>query len=105
MIRYTMETRATTLVYLSESRRRRKARGMMTSMNAVIQKLRSTKKGTWSALLSNPFMTPGIRSPMMIMYDTPTPKHLTAMAASNTTAAYGYVICERAKKDEEPRST
>jgi hypothetical protein len=41
---------------------------------------------------------------MMIMYDTPTPKHLIAIAASNTTAAFGYVICESAKKEDVPLS-
>jgi hypothetical protein len=40
----------------------------------------------------------------MIMYETPTPKHLMAMAPSNTTAALGYVICESAKKEDVPLS-
>lgn len=99
-----MATRAMILVYLSESRRRRKLRGMMTSINTVIQKFRSIRYGIDAALLSKPSTTPGIKSPMMIMYDTPTPKHLIAIAASKITAALGYVSCDRAKKDDEPRS-
>lgn len=61
-----MEMSAITLVYLSESSLLKKLRGMMMSINAVIQKLRSTRKGTWSAASLKPLMTPGIRSPMMI---------------------------------------
>src|SRR6266566_515301 len=101
-IRYPMDTSATTLVYFNESNLLKNAKGMMASMKAVTQKCRSTRKGISSALLSNPRMTPGIRSPIIIRYDTPTPKHLIAMAASNTTAAFGYVICESAKKDDDP---
>jgi hypothetical protein len=104
MIKYPIETRATTLVYFNESSLFRKLNGIRMSMNAVIQKFRSTKNGTSSALSLKPLMTPGIRSPMMIRYETPTPKHLMAMAASNNTAAFGYVICEREKNDEVPRS-
>lgn len=92
------------LVYFKESRRLKKLSGMMTSMKTVIQKLRSIRKGTSAALPSKPSTTPGIRSPMMIIYDTPTPKHLIAIAASNMTAAFGYVIWERAKKEDDPRS-
>lgn len=77
------------LVYLRESNLRKKLKGIITSIKAVIQKCLSTKKGVASALELNPLITPGIKSPMIIRYDTPTPKHLTAMAASNITAAFG----------------
>lgn len=103
-MRYPIETRAIKLVYLSESSRLKKPKGMMMSMKAVIQKCRSTKNGTSSAFGLKPLTTPGIKSPMMIMYETPTPKHFIAIAASNMTAALGYVSCESAKKDELPLS-
>lgn len=61
-----MEMSAITLVYLSESSRLKKPKGMITSMNAVIQKWRSTRNGTWSAFGLNPLTTPGIKSPIMI---------------------------------------
>lgn len=77
-----MEKRAIMEVYLSESRRRRKERGMTMSlvgsvygqaagewgfyMNAVIQNCLSTKKVMSSALGTKPTTTPGIKSPMMI---------------------------------------
>lgn len=73
-------------------------------MNTVIQKWRSTKNGVSSALLLMPRTTPGIKSPIMMRYEIPTPKHLMAIAASKKTAADGYVIFERAKKEEVPGS-
>ena len=41
----------------------------------------------------------GIRSPTTTRYDTPTPKHFTAIAKSNTTLNCGYVICDSAKNE------
>lgn len=99
-----MEMSAMTLVYLSESNLLKKLNGMITSINAVIQKCRSTRNGFMSAFAMNPLITPGIKSPIIMRYETPTPKHFTAIAASNMTAALGYVSCDKAKKDELPRS-
>lgn len=75
-------------------------------MKAVIQKCLSTKNGAppSSTLDEKPLTTPGIKSPIIMRYETPTPKHLIMIAPSNTTAAVGYVIWLRAKNDEFPRS-
>lgn len=77
-----MEKRAIMLVYLSESKRRRKDKGMTTSldmlahgsvvrlygayMNAVIQNCLSNKNTMCAAPGAKPLTTPGIKSPMMI---------------------------------------
>jgi hypothetical protein len=46
----------------------------------------------------NPAITFGSKSPQMIRYEIPTPKHLTAIAKSIIIAAFGYVIFEQRKK-------
>lgn len=41
----------------------------------------------------------GIRSPTTIIYDTPTPKHLIAIAASNNIEDAGFTTCANEKND------
>lgn len=44
-------------------------------------------------------MTCGIKSPIIIKYDTATPKHLIAIAKSNKIATLGHVSLDIAKND------
>lgn len=77
---------------------------MKNRKKTVIQNLRSARNANPADSLPKYSATPGIRSPMMIMYETPTPKHLMAIAASKTTAAFGYVIWDSAKNEDDPLS-
>jgi hypothetical protein len=78
-----MDINAMMLVYFKESKRRRKERGITTSLailatrkseteemdayiKQVTQKCLSTRNGIASAPSLNPLTTPGMRSPMII---------------------------------------
>lgn len=71
-------------------------------MKAVTQNCRSIQIPVASP--TKPCTTNGIRFPMMMRYDTPTPKHFMTIAPSNTTEAFGYVNWDKVKNDAFPLS-
>lgn len=127
--RYDNASNAITEVYFNESKRLKNDNGMITSLiisrtqkhqyiNEVIQNCLSSKNGIDFDPGKILPTTCGIKSPMIIRYDTATPtlinthnynsgeipKHFIEMAPSKITAAPGYVRFDTAKNDECPRS-
>ena len=74
----------------------------MINIKMVIQSRRSINI-EYSLINLSPkeaLITCGIKSPMMIKYETATPKHFMAIALSNNKAAVGYVNFDTAKNED-----
>ena len=96
MHRYTTEEMASIDAYLREFRFLIKHKGdTMHSITTVMLKFLFTRI-EWSVNVDKIW---GITSPTTIMYETPTPKHLMAIAKSKMTLSFGFVTCVNAKND------